>query len=150
MSCYPCSNKFKAHFFKILLSVFLFHGKTALLKSKLSTAGPSTLIVMRLSSVLSSIRFLWAVLIKFWALNPLSTSAVCSGRVRASCTNFSKFGKVSGWNLKIQLHSMDNLPVGYCCSLTTSFNKDHSILVFIGSTTVGITLPLTTFALSDP
>lgn len=150
MGCYPCSNKFKAHFFKILLSVFLFHGKTALLKSKLSTAGPSTLIVMRLSTVFYSIRYLWAVLIKFWALNPLSTSAVCSGRVRASCTNFSKFGKVSGWNLKIQLHSMDNLPVGYCCSLTTSFNKDHSILVFIGSTTAGITLPLTTFALSDP
>ena len=61
MGCYPCSSKFKAHFLKILLSFFLFHEKTALLKSKLSTAGPSTLIVMRLSSVFSSIQFLWAV-----------------------------------------------------------------------------------------
>ena len=34
MGCYPCSNKFKAHFLKILLSFFLFHEKTALFKVK--------------------------------------------------------------------------------------------------------------------
>lgn len=59
-------------------------------------------IVMRFSSISPSIQILWTVLVKSWVLNPLSTLAVCSGRFRASCANFNKFGKVSEWNLTIQ------------------------------------------------
>ena len=60
--------------------------------------------------------FLRDVRMRFWAENPLSQPAVCTGHERARWASWIMLGKSSAWNCPMSLHSLAMLSLGYFCA----------------------------------